>query len=319
MARRTGSEDPLGRARDAKRESKSVEFKEKFDPTNEGEWIELVKDFVAIANSGGGVVVVGVRDNGRSSGESVQAVLDLDAAKIADKLVRYTGENFDGFAIHDLKRSNRRVAAIAISGVEDAPLVFRQPGSYTTDKGKPKTAFVRGAVYFRHGAKSEPATTDDLRRFIERRLALVRESWLGNLRKVVSAPAGSDFAVVQGSAPDESGTPTKVRLSDDPEAPLYGLLDTDTTYPHRQKELVAEVNKRLEPKQKKISRYDIDCLRRVDPINKETTPQFCRKPKFGSMQYSDAFVDWLVDKIGQDKKFFAKVRARDLARRRASV
>jgi hypothetical protein len=37
------------------------------------------------------------------------------------------------------------------------------------------------------------------------------------------------------------------------------------------------------------------------------------------MQYSDAFVDWLVDKIGQDKKFFAKVRARDLARRRASV
>jgi hypothetical protein len=44
----------LRRAADAKRESKHVEFKEEFDPTNDGNWLELLKDLAAIANVGGG-------------------------------------------------------------------------------------------------------------------------------------------------------------------------------------------------------------------------------------------------------------------------
>lgn len=38
----------------AKRESKHVEFKESFDPTASADWCELIKDVVAIGNSGGG-------------------------------------------------------------------------------------------------------------------------------------------------------------------------------------------------------------------------------------------------------------------------
>lgn len=316
MARPTAREDPLGRAVHAKRESKSVEFKEKFDPKDEGQWIELIKDFAAIANSGGGVILIGVKSGGAHSGEDVAAVLELDGAKIADKVFSFTGENFDGFEVHAVKRRGKTVAAITVSGAADAPLVFQQQGKYTTERGKEKIAFPRGAAYFRHGAKSEPATSDDHRAFIERRLVAVREEWLGGIRKVVTAPSGTEVAVVRRSAPDESGTPTKVRLSDDPGAPVYGLLDTDTTYPYRQKELVAEVNKKLGAG-KKINRYDIDCVRRVHEIDGATAPQFCRKPKFASMQYSDAFVDWLAEQVKKDSKFFAKTRKRDLERRRA--
>jgi len=46
--------DLIQKALTAKRESKSVEFKETFDPTSPGDWCEVVKDIVAIANSGGG-------------------------------------------------------------------------------------------------------------------------------------------------------------------------------------------------------------------------------------------------------------------------
>lgn len=42
-----------------KRESKHVEFKQTFNPSLPGEWCELIKDIVAIANSGGGIIVFG--------------------------------------------------------------------------------------------------------------------------------------------------------------------------------------------------------------------------------------------------------------------
>ena len=96
----------LDRAREAKRESKYVDFKEQFDPRVEGEWIELIKDFVAMANSGGGVVVVGIRNDGSASGADLRPILELDAAKIADKLVRYVAENFDANQDH---RAGQRV------------------------------------------------------------------------------------------------------------------------------------------------------------------------------------------------------------------
>jgi hypothetical protein len=45
-------------------------------------------------------------------------------------------------------------------------------------------------------------------------------------------------------------------------------------------------------------------------------------PKFGSPQYSDAFVDWLVAEDERDPEFFASAKATYLAtrsRRRAST
>jgi hypothetical protein len=47
------------------RESRGLDFKEQFNPDVPGEWCRLIKDnIVAIANSGGGWIVVGVKDNG---------------------------------------------------------------------------------------------------------------------------------------------------------------------------------------------------------------------------------------------------------------
>ena len=42
-------------------ESRSVDFKESFDPNSGRDWVELVKDIAAMANSGGGHVVFGVK------------------------------------------------------------------------------------------------------------------------------------------------------------------------------------------------------------------------------------------------------------------
>src|ERR1700745_3001494 len=41
----------------AKRESKTVDFKTAFDPDRASDWCELIKDMVAVANSGGGTIL----------------------------------------------------------------------------------------------------------------------------------------------------------------------------------------------------------------------------------------------------------------------
>jgi hypothetical protein len=298
----------LERAAEAKRESKYVEFKEQFDLSVEGERIELLKDFVAIANSGGGVVIVGVANDSSPSGADVQAVLALDGAKIGDKLARYTGDNFDEFEVHEMRRRGKRAAAIIVGAVAAAPLVFQQQGSYMNPQGRPKTAFHRGAVYFRHGAKSEPATSDDLRVFIERRLDLVRNSWLGGIKRVISAPRGSEIVAIQRTR-DEEGEPNRIRITTDEDAPVYGRIDPDDTHPHRQTELIAEVNKKL-PRETTINSYDVQAVRRVHEIDPKTRPDFAHQGKFDlAPQYSDELVDWLVEQHRRDDQFFARARA----------
>jgi predicted HTH transcriptional regulator len=45
-----------------RRENRTIDFKSQFDPGSEADCIELVKDLVAMANSGGGTILVGVKD-----------------------------------------------------------------------------------------------------------------------------------------------------------------------------------------------------------------------------------------------------------------
>jgi hypothetical protein len=231
----------------AKGESWSLDFKERFDPKEPSEWVELIKDFVAMANSGGGVIVVGVCNNGQPATADVQPVLDLDPAKITDKVERYTRVAFEDFEISEATRKGSRVALIAVGPSLEAPIAFTRPGTYP-DPGNPKyqkTTFSMGTVYFRHGANSEPGNTTDLRRFIDRRVSVVREQWKAGMRLVAEAPEGARLAVVQATSADPNAVPTRFRPSNDPTAPVYGQLSPDETHPYRQSQLLPELNKRL--------------------------------------------------------------------------
>jgi hypothetical protein len=45
-------------------ESASADFKSSFDPQSKQDWCELIKDIIAMSNSGGGLIIVGVDDDG---------------------------------------------------------------------------------------------------------------------------------------------------------------------------------------------------------------------------------------------------------------
>jgi hypothetical protein len=293
----------------AQRESKYVDFKRSFDPDVLGEWCEILKDIIAMANTGGGVILVGLENNGDPSGENVQAVLDLDHAVVIDKIRKYTGCDFSEIEIHETKKQGNTIAIIEVASVK-VPLVFQNAGSYEAG-GKPKMAFARGTVYFRHGAKSEPGTTEDIRMAIDRQLESIRSEWMDGVRKVVTAPQGSAVSVFIGDV-KESRSPnaTPIRLVDDPDAPGYRLIDHDTTYPHRQVELIDVINGML-PKNVTINTYDILAVRRTHKIDDDA--RFCHTPKFGSPQYSDAFAQWIVEQHKQNNNFFQEARKKHYA------
>lgn len=274
----------LRRAAEAKRGSRRVALPTSFDPDSEGDWRELVIDLTALANSGGGVAVVDA---------------DVDGAAVALRVQQDTGAPFRPLTVERVSRNGALMTAIVVAAAEDTPLLVDQQ------------------AYFRHGAKSKPATAADLRTFLERRLDLVRRQWLRSIREVLVAPRGAHVAVVHTDETDEHGVPTLIRLSSDPNAPIYGKLDPDRTHPYRQTEAIAEANRRL-PEGVELNPYDVLSVRRVHDISEETRPDFTHVPKFGSPQYSETFVDWLVDQYARDPEFFTRAKAQytDLVRRR---
>lgn len=309
---RPHEDERLTQARSATHESKALEFKGQFDPTDPRELVEVVKDLVAIANSGGGAIVVGLSTNATPTGADVSAIVDLDPAELTNQALKYTGDQFSGFEIHGIDRSGTRLAAILVDAAGEAPLVFIKPGTYPLAGGKQDRAFSQGTVYFRHGAKSEPATQDDIREFIERRLAAVRESWLSGIRHVVTAPADAEVALIQRTESQEGST--RIRVTTDPGEPVYGKVSPDESHPYRQTELITEVNRRLPKRARKINQHDIKCVRRVHRIQPSTSPEFIHQGKHAlAPQYSPAFVEWLLARRKRDVRFFEKTR--DSARR----
>src|SRR6266540_1842408 len=85
----------LGRAAQATRSSKRVALKETFDS------VEVVRDIVAMANSGGGVVVL-------------DGVAGVDEELVHEELARYAEPEFEAFAVESITRNGRPATAILV-------------------------------------------------------------------------------------------------------------------------------------------------------------------------------------------------------------
>jgi hypothetical protein len=295
-------------------ESTSVDYKASFDATAAADWLEVAKDIVALANSGGGAIIFGIADDGTASAFDCAALNALDPATVTDKIFRYTGQQFRAFTFLKAVRKGRPLFAIAVERTS-VPIAFSKPGTYDVGGGKQKTAFSAGTVYFRHGAKSEPGNSDDLREFVEYRIEEMRKAWFEGIVKVVEAPAGAHVQVI---VPDQA-VPARgdMRLVNDPTAPAYRPFSVDETHPFRQKEVVEEFH-RLTGGTKKIIAYNIQCVRQTHRI--DDNPTFCYKQKHASALYSRAFVDWIVRSYHDNPDFFENAKHdAEQARRTSTV
>lgn len=247
----------LHRAETGQRENRNLDFKSVFDPAAPADWCEIIKDMIALANSGGGAIVVGLNDDATSSGFDVRPLLDIDGADVTNRIQRYTGFQFADFELVPLVREGNSVVAIVVLAA-DVPIVFQKPGTYQVEDGRQKTAFSQGTVYFRHGSKSEPGCRDDLLRWRDEEVAARRKEWMRGVKQVIEAPRGSTFQVV---APRRAqGEILDARIGNDPNALVVRLQNPEEAYPHRQSDVIRLVNERL-PGGRRISTHDIQCIR----------------------------------------------------------
>ena len=218
----------IQKALTADRESKRIEFKREFDPTSRPQWCEVIKDVVAIANSGGGIIVFGLENDGTPSGADLTVLARVDPADAADKITGFTGAVEPELEILSLAKAGHKIVAFLV-GAAPAPLVFEKAGSYRIgmDKG---CAFAQGTIYFRHGAKSEPARATDLRSALERIVKHERKSWLSGVRKVSQAPRGSKLVVLPPTQSKKLAKSSNLRVSvaDGPDA-IPAFLTRDST------------------------------------------------------------------------------------------
>lgn len=290
----------------SKSETAKIDFKLKFETSSTQDWCEIIKDIVAISNSGGGCIIIGLQDDATLVPDFlINGNFDLDPAVITDKIYKYTSIQLGGFRVTEFDYSGYILNVIHIPD-SNIPIPFNKPGTYGTIDGKQKRAFSKGTVYFRHGAKSEPATYDDMRTFFDKKLEKVRKEWFKNIRKVMEAPPGSGLKVMPPEiveTKDEDAT--KIRITEDENAPVYRKLDPDITHPYRQTELVDVVNEKLNGRHK-INSYDIQSIKNVHEIKGESN--FYHKLKFGGCQYSEEFADWIVKRFDGNPDFFQETR-----------
>lgn len=307
-------EELFNRVKDSKKESKIVDFKETLDINSSHDWAEIIKDIVAMANSGGGYLLIGVHDDGSLSQCDVSALLAFDLAKVTDKIAKYTNEQFSDLQIIEADRGCTKIAVIVVNGVK-VPMVFTKSGDYTVHD-KQKVAFAQGTLYFRHGSKSEPANHRDIEKCIEREVERNRKYWLGGIRKVVKAPVESrisvlpavvnDVGAVSLNVAESQNAAATVRLTDNPNAPIAFKMDTNKTHPYRLRHVAKIVTERLNGK-RVVTTGDIQHVRQAHNIDNSNL-NYIFKPNFKGLspQYSESFIDWVVSEYEKDNAFFTK-------------
>jgi hypothetical protein len=270
-----------------------------FDPLDEAHWCDLIRDVVAIANSGGGKLRLGV---GRHP---------ITRSQITDRIARYA----EPITVHLRHTPLTADAASYIAEIDvaapDYPVSFRRsaPRASTNRLLDQDGSFATGVFYFRHGDQTVPGTSSDLKLFFENKLAELRRRWIPEIERVISGTADSTLA----NHSTEASNLQPVRIVTDPDAPALQPQDVDRLYPWRQRDLVTELNFRLG--RRMLTTYDIQAIRRQHQLDEH--PEFVFHLPGAGRRYSPAVADWIISQYAADPEFFAKAHAADQAMLRA--
>jgi hypothetical protein len=198
--------------------------------------------------------------------------------------------------------------ALFLINPPDSPLVFEKPGTYAVDPKHQQTIFPQGTIYFRHGAKTEFGTTDDVRRFIEKRVREMHDQLVKGLRRVSEAPRGSQLQVVpRGTRAIGPEGAIPVRLTTNPSARGVLVTDRHEVFPYRQKDLLVKLRGAMSPGSAPNT-YDLQAINKVHKIAEQEHLSW--QPPFQSRLYSEAFVEWIVDKVSNQRDFLQDTRDR---------
>ncbi|MBD2078454.1 DUF3644 domain-containing protein [Leptolyngbya sp. FACHB-17] len=116
---------------------------------------------------------------------------------------------------------------------------------------------------------------------------------IGYKLALVKNPSNADIVLTSGA----EGLPTHL---------IEVAKDASKTHPHRQKDVIAQVNASLNGTT--ISQYDIQCIVKIFDITKRPDYYYLSSVPGSPKQYSQAFIEWIVSEYNDDNTFFEQVR-----------
>lgn len=148
-------------------EGRNQDYKLTFDPKNPRAKTDLVKDIVAMANSGGGRIVFG-RDETNRPGIDPKIADALDSARIQDYLEMFVDKGLINLSHSQQQLPGGNVLLTLSVEAVTYPVVMKKDGTwkgFSTEKDRP--LFRKGDVLVRHGSRNERISQADMRAFID--------------------------------------------------------------------------------------------------------------------------------------------------------
>jgi predicted HTH transcriptional regulator len=192
------TEQKVGELVTRKRESAKLDYKQEWEPQRRRDVVELTKDLVAMANTAGGYVVIGLGDDGEEVGLSDAQVEVLDEAKVRAQVQSFLGIGLELFLDKTITYGGKKYAILTVLRSPRSPIVFEKDGQYPDPGGgnRSPAAFRQGDVFVRHGSASERWNQDDVRTIYSRVVDREKEVWLSEVlpdvrRLLEAATAGA--------------------------------------------------------------------------------------------------------------------------------
>jgi hypothetical protein len=219
--------DALSYVLEHREEDQYVDYKNTLDPGSEKHWLGLAKDVMAFANTHGGYLVFGVQDKTMEVvglSEVVASTLS-DTNNILQKVNRYAEPEITTLRSKIFSVDSEKVGLLFIPESRGRTHVVSKDGIFKFPSGENRIVLRQGTVWVRRVAGNHLADSRDFDSIFDRRLTLFKKSVLGDIAKVVEAPADSEIFVL--SQDPEAGEARKFIIRDSPDSvPVKGMSFT---------------------------------------------------------------------------------------------
>lgn len=171
-------------------EHEHLDYKLDLDINSTSEIVRIAKDMAAMANSGGGNIVIGVDDDFNKKG--LELSFKVDEADLRNKINRYFSPKIDFLyreVIRTVLGTKRKFAVINVLPAKEVIMPIRD-GNYHKN-GRQKFEFRCGDILIRDGSESKRAGPYEIRRLIDE-LAFdkkieTRKRYVESVNKIIEA------------------------------------------------------------------------------------------------------------------------------------
>ena len=135
-----------------KSESAKLDYKERYAARDRLSAVRLAKHVLAMANTAGGYVVIGVKDDGTVCGLTEQETTELDEATIRQQVAGFSSVPISLSVTTRFECGGHRIAVVAILPLLDRVAVATCDGQFVGRSGNPELLFRKGDVFVRRGS-----------------------------------------------------------------------------------------------------------------------------------------------------------------------